>query len=57
MWDKLDELGIEARRDEIPLVLSACKEDMARLGRGLDDAEIRVIAVRVLDEARVGVGS
>jgi len=57
MWYKLDELGIEARREEIPLVLAACKEDIARLGRGLDDAEIRATTLRVLDEARVGVGS
>jgi len=57
MWDKLDELGIEGRREEIPLVLAACKEDIARLGRGLEDAEIRVVALRVLDESRVGVGS
>ena len=57
MWDKLDELGIEAGREEIPLVLAACKDDMARLGRGLEDAEIRVVALRVLDESRVGVGS
>jgi isopropylmalate/homocitrate/citramalate synthase len=57
MWDKLDELGIEARREEIRPVLDACKQDMARLGRGLTDTEIRVIALRVLGPARVGSAS
>jgi isopropylmalate/homocitrate/citramalate synthase len=54
MWDKLDELGIEARREEIMPVLDACQQDMAGLGRGLTNSEIRVIALRVLDAARVG---
>lgn len=57
MWDKLDELGIKARREEIPLVLAACKEEMARSGRGITDDEIRAIALRVLDPARVGSAS
>src|SRR5271167_642938 len=57
MWDKLDELGIEARREEIPLVLAACKDVMSQVGRGLDDVEITRTALRVLDGARVGGGS
>lgn len=57
MWDKLDELGIGVGREDIMPVLQACKQDIARLGRGLDDAEIRATALRVLDAARVGVGS
>jgi hypothetical protein len=35
-------------------VLDACQQDMARLGRGLTNSEIRVIALRVLDAARAG---
>lgn len=54
MWDKLDELGIEVRREEVPPVLAACKQEMARLGRGLEDAEIRAVASRALDSVRVG---
>jgi isopropylmalate/homocitrate/citramalate synthase len=54
MWDKLDELGIEVRREEVPPVLDACKQEMARLGRGLDDAEIRAAASRALESVRGG---
>ncbi|WP_198654427.1 hypothetical protein [Nocardia aurea] len=57
MWDKLDELGIEVGREEIPQVLEACKRGMAELGRGLTDSEIRETALRVLDSTRAGVGS
>jgi isopropylmalate/homocitrate/citramalate synthase len=57
MWDKLDELGIEARREEIMPVLEACKQEMAQVGRGLTDSEVRETAVRVLDSLRVSIGS
>jgi isopropylmalate/homocitrate/citramalate synthase len=57
LWDKLDELGIEAGRAEIRPVLDACKQDMAALGRGLTDSEIRATALRVLDSTRAGIGA
>jgi isopropylmalate/homocitrate/citramalate synthase len=44
MWDKLDELGIEAEQDAIEPILAACKHRMHELGRGLVDDEIRELA-------------
>jgi isopropylmalate/homocitrate/citramalate synthase len=57
MWEKLDELGLEARREQVAPILAACKREMAQLGRGLTDAEIQAIATRLLDPARVGSAS
>jgi isopropylmalate/homocitrate/citramalate synthase len=52
MWDKLAELGITASKNEIIPVLDACKAAMKGLERGLSDAEISVIAQRVLADRR-----
>jgi isopropylmalate/homocitrate/citramalate synthase len=54
MWDKLDELGIVAERDAIEPVLSACKDRMQVLGRGLADDEIREVASSYLTSAGQG---
>jgi isopropylmalate/homocitrate/citramalate synthase len=52
MWDKLDELGIEADAREVEEILAACKDDMRVRHRGLDDDELRKIAESTLNAAR-----
>lgn len=50
MWDKLTELGFKVQKEQVMPVLDACKQEMARRGRGLTDPEITEVAQNVLGE-------
>ncbi len=46
MWSKLGELGIDVGRDQVQSILDACKAEFRRVGRPLNDDEIREVARR-----------